>query len=465
MFPNSSVPYAALRWQYRVLPSPIAGQSHSPAEDLRPRCIQRPAGTMFPSGSWRGEVVAYLYQPLSYGRAGMMKSVRLQLLVTLGVVATVVGVFAVRGLPPTSSLWEAVRTDDLKGVRRCLAWVPSSVHARDERGFGPHLPPLTMENGEVMKPTHGPYWWRLRTPLHFARDPRIVEAMIRAGADVNARTEDGATPLHAAVSRGNVEAAEVLLLAEADVNARDNNGSTPLIDACTGAYLEARITLWRRPPHEIETALSRYRRLVALLLEHGADVNAMSSTGQTPLGSARLSQDRELIDSLNALAKHEEHRRRLAEAQEGSTVVVTPIRGNDMLRGQAFFRTFNKSELSAMAAEATLVVDAKAVGLYVADDGNRSRPWVIKFEVARVFKGTTGGEEFLRLRVKSPVLSLGMPRANILGRSFLLPLISAGSGQTLDYSLVQNVGLLMNRTAAQQLVRMLQDKDAPTGQQ
>ena len=48
------------------------------------------------------------------------------------------------------------------------------------------------------------------------------------GADVDARNQDGYTPLHWAAMDGHVETAALLLDRGADVDARDERGATPL---------------------------------------------------------------------------------------------------------------------------------------------------------------------------------------------------------------------------------------------
>ncbi len=70
------------------------------------------------------------------------------------------------------------------------------------------------------------------TPLHKAVDDghkEIVELLITEGADVNAKEDGGGTPLHHAVLFvGDKELAELLTAKGADVNAKDNDGDTPL---------------------------------------------------------------------------------------------------------------------------------------------------------------------------------------------------------------------------------------------
>ena len=95
-------------------------------------------------------------------------------------------------------------------------------------------------------------------------DAELVEALLTAGAHVNAGTRIGRyTSLHIAAGRGHVEVVELLLGAKADVDARTtNSGVTPL-------HLAAR---------------SGKARVVEALLSAGAEVNAReTSWGQTPL--------------------------------------------------------------------------------------------------------------------------------------------------------------------------------------
>ena len=57
---------------------------------------------------------------------------------------------------------------------------------------------------------------------------KIAEMLIEAGANVNAKAENQATPLHEAVGLGNVSIAKILLKNGAHKHAKDNEGRTPL---------------------------------------------------------------------------------------------------------------------------------------------------------------------------------------------------------------------------------------------
>ena len=60
-----------------------------------------------------------------------------------------------------------------------------------------------------------------------------VHALLEQQVDVNASEGDGATALHWAVVRDDVELVERLLRAGADVNAANDYGVTPVSLACT----------------------------------------------------------------------------------------------------------------------------------------------------------------------------------------------------------------------------------------
>ncbi len=90
-----------------------------------------------------------------------------------------------------------------------------------------------------------------------------VKQHLAAGANVNAKDDDGWTPLHGAAYEDQKEIAELLIAKGADVNAKDDGSWTSLHSA----------------------AWHGHKEIVELLITNGADVNVTSELG-TPLDRA-----------------------------------------------------------------------------------------------------------------------------------------------------------------------------------
>ena len=69
------------------------------------------------------------------------------------------------------------------------------------------------------------------TPLHLVAvqndAPEIIGALLKAGADIESRDENGRTPLHRAVAGGISSSICMLMKAGADATAKDEDGATP----------------------------------------------------------------------------------------------------------------------------------------------------------------------------------------------------------------------------------------------
>jgi len=121
-----------------------------------------------------------------------------------------------------------------------------------------------------------------------------LRVLMEAGANVNARESwGGTTALMWAVSEGHTEAATLLLGAGADVNARSN-----YVAAANGRGFEGRTPVGDRTDPKVEEFASGWLtplmlaaregdpRLVRVLADAGADVNAAAGDGKTALALA-----------------------------------------------------------------------------------------------------------------------------------------------------------------------------------
>ncbi|XP_068605764.1 ankyrin repeat and SOCS box protein 16 [Brachionichthys hirsutus] len=143
-------------------------------------------------------------------------------------------------------------------------------------------------------------------PLHLcasSQSLRCAEALLEGGAEVNVRTrESRLTPLHVASRRGLEAHAELFLRHGADVSATSREGETPLNAACAGAesppeagrYLRVIQTLLDAGANPRTAGRKRHtplhnacgncsHRIVDVLLQHGAEADAVNCVGCTPM--------------------------------------------------------------------------------------------------------------------------------------------------------------------------------------
>ncbi|MDO5609650.1 MAG: ankyrin repeat domain-containing protein [Pseudomonadota bacterium] len=135
-----------------------------------------------------------------------------------------------------------------------------------------------------------------------------VRALLRQNPDlVNATDKYGFTPLHGGAGEHHFDMARLLIKHDADVNAKNDQGITPLhlaahpeivdILLANGANLEARSAIGRTPLH-VATEHPESNDVMASLLRHGADVNAIDTYGLTPLDFAYEREDQDKADLL-----------------------------------------------------------------------------------------------------------------------------------------------------------------------
>ena len=142
-------------------------------------------------------------------------------------------------------------------------------------------------------------------------DREAVRSLLKQGANVNATQADGATALHWASYRDDLESADLLIRSGANVNARNDLGATPLWAACqngsesmvgrlltAGANPNAALLLGETPV--MVAARSGSPAVVELLAAQGANLNARAARGQTALMWAVAQKHPEVVKVLLA---------------------------------------------------------------------------------------------------------------------------------------------------------------------
>jgi len=118
------------------------------------------------------------------------------------------------------------------------------------------------------------------TPLILAckkNDQKMVRELIEHKADVNKKNKNnGYTPLIIACNEGNEIIVRYLIEHGADINARDENGYSPLVFACSNG----------------NEAVIKY------LVEKGADVNIKDENGDTPLILSLIFKNKTIVNYL-----------------------------------------------------------------------------------------------------------------------------------------------------------------------
>jgi ankyrin repeat protein len=165
-----------------------------------------------------------------------------------------------RSYEPKLDLFEAASIGEVGIVRQYLEIHPEALNSFSADGFTP-----------------------LGLASFFGHLP-IVSLLLDLGADPNIASNNtfNVAPIHSACAISNVEIAEFLIRHGADVNAKQQQGVTSLHSAA----------------HNGQT------RLAKLLIDHGAGVNAKTDYGQTPLFMA---SEKNFHETAALIRKHGGH--------------------------------------------------------------------------------------------------------------------------------------------------------------
>ncbi len=193
---------------------------------------------------------------------------------------TTIAAVVLVGCGPSVDIHQAAKDGNIKVVKQHLD-AGTDVDAKDTNGW---------------------------TPLHLAAlngQKETTEILIAEGADVN--TGDKITPLHYAAQYGEMEIVELLISKGADVNAKGDAGDTPLDWAIQLKRTEISDLLRKHggksgAEYSIQYAITTGNiEAVKQHIAAGADVNAKTKRGDTPLDTAISRKHPEIV---NLLRKH-----------------------------------------------------------------------------------------------------------------------------------------------------------------
>lgn len=148
----------------------------------------------------------------------------------------------------------------------------------------------------------------------------IVQALLAAGADADLKNEEGVTALFCAAFRGHTEIVRVLLAADADVDECGIGGTALMVAAAVGhaeivqALLAAGADVDLKDERDEFTALiiaaeHGHAEVVAELLEAGADVDVTNVVGKTALTIATSLGHTETVRVLTTIPSAAERRK------------------------------------------------------------------------------------------------------------------------------------------------------------
>ncbi len=140
---------------------------------------------------------------------------------------------------------------------------------------------------------------RISQPLHYASDGylesaswdakrqvRMIELLLKAGADIHAQDKNRATPLHRAVRTRCADAVKCLINAGGDATLRNKSGSTPF-------HLAVQNT--GRGGSGAEKAKSAQREIIQAFLERGISPKVKDANGKSVLEWAKSDWIRQLL--------------------------------------------------------------------------------------------------------------------------------------------------------------------------
>ena len=176
-----------------------------------------------------------------------------------------------------------------------------------------------------------------------------MQLLVDGGGNLSAKNTEGQAPLHLAVKNDDVSMVQLLLERGADPDATAANGNKPLYDAAESGYLNI-VGLLLEFSANVEafnidqqrTALYQavengHTAVAKILLRDGADIDARSPSGLTPLFCAILRGDVDLVGYLSEHGAnkklHLDDGQTVEDFAKGKAAITTLLRSSQVIQG------------------------------------------------------------------------------------------------------------------------------------